>query len=217
MSRQKWRLFLEKFIQRFCEMRRVLVVLLLTLIILPFAFAESVLGVTKVVTTVTSVAPVFQFEFTSGMEDKDAVTSVTAREQSQDLDADAVRPPIVFVPDIRLNDLDLLFTAKLANDAKCYGSYTLTFKAGSFAVVRDGISGVLAPVAVEAKVAEDIASLGGIQAANIRGSNSIEMSFTGNTCSAGALATFEIRYEADSELDPATYYTDISLEVSSNN
>jgi hypothetical protein len=197
-------------------MRKVLVVLLLTFIVLPLAFADSLTEAHRIAirTTVAQVKPVFQFEFTAGMEDPDTVTSVTAGEQG--VDAEATKPPVVFVSDIKVNDLNLIFTAKLANEAKCFGSYTLTFIAGNFDVVRDGVSGVLSPTSVEVNVADDFNSRVGVDSDGIQ-ANSLQLSFNGNRCTTGNLATFEVKYEADSELDPATYYTDISLEVSSNN
>ena len=197
-------------------MRRVLVVLLLAFIILPCAFADSMNEAHRItlVTRVVTVTPMFQFEFTSGMEDPDNVTAVTAGERG--VDAEATRPPVVFVSDIKVNDLNLTFTAKLANEAKCFGSYTLTFIAGNFDVVRDGVSGVLSPASIEVNVADDFNSRMGVDSDGIQ-ANSLQLSFNGNRCTTGNLATFEVKYEADSELDPATYYADISLEVSSNN
>ena len=196
-------------------MRKVLAVLLLTFIVLPLAFADYVVGVGSitVVTKAVKVAPVFQFEFTSGMEDEKQVAVVTAGEQG--VDQEATKPPVVFIPDIKVNDLSLTFTAKLANEAKCYGSYTLTFMAGNFDVVRDGVSGVLSPSSSELKLADDFVARVGVEANELQ-SNSLQLSFNGGRCTSGSLAVFEVNYEADSELDPATYYADISLEVASN-
>lgn len=196
-------------------MRKVLAVLLLTFIVLPLAFADSLAEVHRITikASVAQVKPVFQFEFTAGMEDPDTVTAVTAGEQG--VNQEATKPPVVFVPDIKVNDLNLTFTAKLANDAKCYGSYTLTFMAGNFDVVRDGVSGVLSPSSSELKLADDFVARVGVEANELQ-SNRLQLSFNGGRCTSGNLAVFEVNYEADSELDPATYYTDISLEVASN-
>ena len=198
-------------------MKRITVFVLLTLLLLPLVFADSVGEVHRITikTTVQPVSPVFQFEFTAGMEDEDDVFSVVADKQRQG--EDDPKPPVVYVPDIKVNDLDLTFTAKLANEAKCLGSYTLTFIAGNFNVVRDGVGGILAPVSAEMKIANDFASRGGVVASGTRGANSVEMTFIGSSCTTGDLAIFEVKYEADPELDEATYYADISLEVSSNN
>ncbi|MBR1583211.1 MAG: hypothetical protein IJ663_05660 [Spirochaetales bacterium] len=196
-------------------MKKVLFILFLTFLIMPLAFADSPVEVHRITikATVLPVKPIFQLGFTSGMLDPDSMTVVTAKEQGTD--QESTRPPIVFVPDIKLNDLNLLFTARLANEAKCYGNYTLTFEAGNFEVQRNGVSGVLSPSSQDLKVSEDFMSRGGVETELIQ-ANSMQISFNGSRCTAGELATFEVVYLADSELDPATYYTDISLEVSSN-
>jgi len=166
----------------------------------------------RVVTVVGEVQPAFRFELTSGMlENQDQV--------SLDLNMvtgiDPEKMQIVFVPDINRNELDLTFTARLSNEARCYGSYTLRLTAGDFVVTRtDGI-GNISPSGIEAAVAKDVASRHGVDAQLAEG-NEVNVSFTGVSCVPGDLATFNVRYPQTPDILPDIYYADISLEVSSN-
>lgn len=166
----------------------------------------------RLMTVVGEVQPTFRFELTSGMlENQDEVVL----DLNQVTGVDTERMQVVFVPDINRNDLDLTFTAKLSNEARCFGSFTLKLTAGDFIVTKtDGI-GNISPSSIEAAVAADVASRHGVDA-QLSDGNEISISFTGVGCTPGDLATFNVRYPQASDILPDIYYADISLEVSSN-
>lgn len=196
-------------------MKRLFMVALAVLLVLCVLHADETHFLTvSAAVQYKKVIPVFRFEFTSGMMDEEDayVVTVTGDEMPS---GDSGHRQVVFVDDIKHNDLELVFTARLANTARCRNAYTLTFVAGDFNVVRDGESGVLAPSFYAVSVADDFVNRTGVHVGKMT-IDSIQLDFNGSWCTMGDLATFEVRYEADSELDPATYYTDISLEVSSD-
>ena len=166
----------------------------------------------RIVTVVGEVQPAFRFELTSGMlENQDQVSL----DLNQVTGVDPEKMQVVFVPDINRNDLDLMFTASLANEARCYGSYTLRLTAGDFIVTKtDGIENI-SPTGIEAAIATDVASRHGVDAQLAEG-NEINVSFTGVNCVPGDLAVFNVRYPQVPDALPDIYYADISLEVSSN-
>ena len=166
----------------------------------------------RIVTVVGEVQPAFRFELTSGMlENQDQVSLDLKKVTGVDPD----QMQVVFVPDINMNDLDLTFTAKLSNMARCFGSYTLKLTAGDFIVTKtDGIENI-SPTGIEAAVAKDVASRHGVDAQLAEG-NEVNVSFTGVGCVPGDLATFNVRYPQTPDILPDVYYADISLEVSSN-
>jgi hypothetical protein len=166
----------------------------------------------RIVTVVGEVQPAFRFELTSGMlENQDQVSLDLKKVTGVDPD----QMQVVFVPDINMNDLDLTFTAKLSNMARCFGSYTLKLTAGDFIVTKtDGIENI-SPTGIEAAIATDVASRHGVDAQLAEG-NEINVSFTGVNCVPGDLAVFNVRYPQVPDALPDIYYADISLEVSSN-
>lgn len=169
--------------------------------------------------------PAFQFEFTSGMLDPYNVVVANADAEQYNSnknyneygsEATAIR-----VADISREDLDLLFTVKLANRAKCNEIYTLQFSAGSFAVTRDGQPGTLDPddsPVVEAS--SDISSRLGVAATDVS-ETGLKLRFNGTDCTAGSLATYRVHYTADGTIDENKeheyYYADISLIITSDN
>lgn len=171
-------------------------------------------------TNVSGTAPAFQFEFTSGMSNAKGpvVTNMNADlfDESVDYNEYATRLTAIDVPDISRYSLDLVFTAKLANRAKCNGSYNLKLVADGFDVTRKQVPGKLNPKSIEIKAAEDLSARVGVSAGTVVAGQSINFDFTGALCSAGDLATFEVKYPVDDTIDPATYYTNITLEISSN-
>ena len=66
------------------------------------------------------------------------------------------------VADISRYNLNLLFTAKLANNAKSNEAYTLKFTAGGFNVTRNGEEGKLNPSSELVTVSNSLASLAGV-------------------------------------------------------
>ena len=166
----------------------------------------------RVVTVVGEIQPEFRFELTSGMlENQDQVSL----DLNQVTGGAAEQMQVVFVPDINRNDLDLTFTARLSNEARCYGSYTLRLTAGDFIVTKtDGIENI-SPSGIEVAVAKDVASRHGVDA-QLEEGNEVNVSFTGVGCVPGDLATFNVRYPRTPDILPDIYYADISLEVSSN-
>jgi hypothetical protein len=173
-------------------------------------------------TLVGYVDPAFQFEFTSGMLNttSDLITNASAEIfRNTDYREFGTDETATEVADISRNNIRLLFTAKLANKAKSTDSYTLRFNAGGFQVTRSDVPGTLNPSITEVALAEDIASRGGINAAVANGDNTIRLTFNGTECTEGNLATFNVGYNADKTIDPMRegyYYTDISLEISSD-
>ena len=168
------------------------------------------------------VDPAFQFEFTSGMLNTttELITNSSAEIFKNTTYAEfGTDETAVEVADISRNNIRLLFTAMLANKAKSTDSYTLRFNAGSFQVTRASVPGTLNPSTTEIALAEDLASRGGINASVANADNTVRLTFNGNECTEGNLATFAVGYNADRTIDPMRegyYYTDISLEISSD-
>lgn len=166
--------------------------------------------------------PAFQFEFTSGMLNTttELITNSSAEIfKNTSYIEFGTNENAVEVADISRNNLLLQFTAKLANRAKSNDSYTLRFNAGGFEVTRAAVPGTLNPSSTEIALSEDIASRGGVKAEMANGDNTIRLTFNGTECNAGNLATFAVGYQADKTIDPMRggyYYTDISLEISSD-
>lgn len=166
--------------------------------------------------------PAFQFEFTNGMLNTttELITNSSAEIfKNTSYIEFGTNENAVEVADISRQNLSLLFTAKLANKAKSTDSYTLRFIAGGFNVTRAAVPGTLNPSSTEIALAEDIASRGGIATEVSNAENSIRLTFNGAECTEGALATFAVNYLADKTIDPMRegyYYTDISLEISSD-
>ena len=176
----------------------------------------------KIRSKVGYLDPAFQFEFTSGMLNTttELITNSSAEIFKNTTYAEfGTDETAIEVADISRNNIRLLFTAMLANKAKSIDSYTLRFNAGGFQVTRASVPGILNPSTTEVALAEDIASRGGIVTAVSNGDNSIRLTFNGTECTEGNLATFAVGYNADKTIDPMRegyYYTDISLEISSD-
>ena len=166
--------------------------------------------------------PAFQFEFTSGMLNTttELITNSSAEIFKNTTYTEfGTDETATEVADISRNNIRLLFTAKLANKAKSNDSYTLRFNAGGFQVTRASVPGVLNPSTTEIALADDLASRVGINAEVANAENSVRLTFSGTECTAGDLATFAVGYQADKTIDPMRegyYYTDISLEISSD-
>lgn len=168
-------------------------------------------------TTIDISTPVFQFEFTSGM----ATGIAVAADVDSGVDQYGTEDTAVSVADISKKDLDLLFTVKLANKAKCNESYSLSFRAGSFAVTRDGQPGILAPDADPVVAASsDIDLRLGVTATDVT-EDGLKLRFNGANCTEGNLATYHVCYTADGTIDENEenefYYADISLIITSDN
>lgn len=176
-------------------------------------------------TTIDVSAPAFQFEFTSGMLDPYNVVVANAGAEQYDPNKNyneyGSETTAIRVADIAKENLDFLFTVKLANKAKCKEIYTLQFSAGSFAVTREGQPGTLDPddnQVVEAS--SDISSRLGVTATDVSGTG-LKLRFNGTNCTEGSLATYRVRYTADATIDDNAeheyYYADISLIITSEN
>ena len=168
-------------------------------------------------TTVGMKTPAFQFEFTSGMAT--GITVVT--DVDSGIDEYGTEDTAISVADISRKNLDLLFTVKLANKAKCNEIYSLSFEAGAFAVTRNGEPGILAPddnPVVEAS--SDIDFRLGVTATDVS-ENGLKLRFNGSNCTEGNLATYHVCYTADDSIDDNEeneyYYADISLIITSDN
>ena len=113
-----------------CTMKKLTFIIILTLLAIAAIFAtDKEVHTIRIASVVEEVLPTFQFELTSGMlEEQDAPVL--------DLNQSGTENPenrrVIYVPDINKNDLDLTFTAKLSNEARCQGSFTLKLTAGDF-------------------------------------------------------------------------------------
>lgn len=164
--------------------------------------------------TVSEVKPVFEFEFTSGM--LEGQEPVTVGFSDYDETGDTSRRTVIYVPSLREDDLNLVFTAKLANDARCYGSYTVSLVPGDFFVNKEDGMEILSPSSVVVEKAENIASQRGLEAQYLSDDSGIKVTFNGARCTVGNLATFNVTYPSDPDIKPDIYYADISLEISSD-
>lgn len=204
-------------------MRKAIIITLILIAAMSCAFsATTETHTVRVKSKVGVIDPAFQFEFTSGMLNTtaDLITNSSAEVfKNTNYTEFGTDETATEVADISRNNIMLLFTAKLANKAKSIDSYTLKFIAGGFNVTRASVPGTLNPSSTEIAVAEDIASRGGIIAEISGADNSIRFTFSGVECTEGNLATFAVAYQADKTIDPMRegyYYTDISLEISSD-
>ena len=204
-------------------MKKAIIITLILIAALGCAFSATTdTHSIRVRSGVGVIDPAFQFEFTSGMLNTtaDLITNSSAEIfKNTDYREFGTDETAIEVADISRNNIRLLFTAKLANKAKSNDSYTLKFNAGGFQVTRASVPGTLNPSTTEVALAEDIASRGGITAAVANAENSVRLTFNGAECTEGSLATFAVGYNADKTIDPMRegyYYTDISLEISSD-
>lgn len=205
-------------------MRKAIIIITLILVAaMSCAFSASTETHTiRIKSKVGVVDPAFQFEFTSGMLNTttELITNSSAEIFKNTTYAEfGTDETAVEVADISRNNIRLLFTAMLANKAKSNDSYTLRFNAGGFQVTRASVPGTLNPSTTEIALADDLASRVGINASVANADNSIRLTFNGNECTEGNLATFAVGYQADKTIDPMRegyYYTDISLEISSD-
>ncbi len=204
-------------------MKKAIIITLILIAALGCAFSATTdTHSIRLKTLVGYVDPAFQFEFTSGMLNTtaDLITNSSAEVfKNTNYTEFGTDETATEVADISRNNIRLLFTAKLANKAKSTDSYTLKFNAGGFQVTRASVPGTLNPSTTEVALAEDIASRGGIDTAVSNGDNSVRLTFNGTECTEGNLATFNVGYNADKTIDPMRegyYYTDISLEISSD-
>lgn len=175
---------------------------------------------------VDCLEPAFQFEFTSGMLNEPMAVLVTNADaeviSNSNYNEFASDDAAIEVADISRYNLNLLFTAKLANNAKSNEAYTLKFTAGGFNVTRNGEEGKLNPSTELVTVSNSLASLAGVDTDRSvldNTENAVQFKFNGTECNEGDLATFQVGYTADKTIDPMKdgyYYTDISLEISSD-
>lgn len=168
-------------------------------------------------TNVGATTPAFQFEFTSGM----ATGIAVATNVDPGVNEYGTEETAISVADISKKNLDLLFTVKLANKAKCNECYSLSFQAGSFAVTRNGEPGILAPDENPVVAASsDIDFRLGVTATDIS-ETGLKLRFNGTNCTEGNLATYRVCYTADESIDDNEedeyYYADISLIITSDN
>ncbi len=204
-------------------MKKAIIITLILIAAMSCAFStDAETHAIKIKSSVGYVDPAFQFEFTSGMlnHTEELITNSSADIfKNTNYTEFGTDETAIEVADISRNNLRLLFTAKLANRAKSVDSYTLRFNAGGFNVTRAAEPGTLDPTTTEIALAEDLASRSGVNAQVSNAENSIQVTFNGTECTEGALATFAVGYQADKTIDPLKeefYYTDISLEISSD-
>lgn len=194
-------------------MKKALALLTILLVLIGSVFAVTELHTIRVKSVIPTVTPAFQLEFTKGM-----ATGITvAVDVDSEVSEYGTEDTAISVADISKENLDLLFTVKLANKAKCTDIFNIQFTAGPFAVRRNGQPGYLNPdenPVVDA--AKDIADRIGVKAIDIS-DESLKLRFNGADCTTGSLATFRVQFTADSTIDDNDegeyYYADICLEV----
>lgn len=206
-------------------MKKAIIIPLILIASLSCAFSSSNETHTiRLKSQVGYVAPAFQMEFTSGWLNEPTVQLITNADaevfSNTNYTEFGTNETATEVADISRYNLSLLFTAKLANNAKSTDSFTLKFTAGGFDVTRGGEEGKLNPSSELVTVSDGLDSLAGISRGLLdNADNSIRFTFNGTECNEGDLATFQVGYTADKTIDPMKngyYYTDISLEISSD-
>ncbi len=206
-------------------MKKAIIISLILIAALSCAFGTS--GEThriEIKSHVGYVAPAFQMEFTSGWLNEPTVELITNSDaeifSNTNYTEFGTNDTAIEVADISRYNLSLLFTAKLANNAKSNDAFTLKFTAGGFDVTRNGEDGKLNPSSELLTVSDRIDSLAGLSARVVNETeNSIQFTFNGDLCEEGDLASFQVGYTADKTIDPMKdgyYYTDIALEISSD-
>ncbi len=209
-------------------MKKVALISIILIAIMSCAFSLTI-SETQILTIKSKVGclePAFQFEFTSGMLNEPTAVLVTNADaeviSNSNYNEFASDDAAIEVADISRYNLNLLFTAKLANNAKSNEAYTLKFTAGGFNVTRNGEEGKLNPSSELVTVSNSLASLAGVdtdRSVSDNSENAVQFKFNGTECNEGDLASFHVGYTADKTIDPMKagyYYTDISLEISSD-
>ena len=205
-------------------MKKAIIISLILIAAVSCAFSSAETHTITIKSGVGCLDPAFQFEFTSGMLSETTVELITNSDAeafgNTTYDYFGTNDTATEVADISRYNLTLLFTAKLANRAKSNDSFTMKFSAGGFDVTRNGVEGKLNPSSELVVVSDGLTTLVGLSAGEVdRADNSVRFSFNGTECQAGDLATFQVGYTADKTIDPMRdgyYYTDISLEISSD-
>ena len=206
-------------------MKKAIIITIILIASLSCAFSSSDETHTiRLKSQVGYVAPAFQMEFTSGWLNEPTVALITNSDaevlSNTNYTEFGTNDTATEVADISRYNLSLLFTAKLANNAKSTDTFTLKFTAGGFDVTRGGEEGKLNPSSELVTVSNNLESISGISRGLLdNADNSIRFTFNGTECEAGDLATFRVGYTADKTIDPMRdgyYYTDISLEISSD-
>jgi len=180
----------------------------------------------RIKTTVSSVLPQFS------LENGTAKTNSTENEANRFANGAQYGDPngdiqVVNVQDISAENITTTFTAKLINEAKTAGTYTLSFSAGNFENVWKMVDGQLvknATIAPSTTVAPSVtkatqgAAGNGITIANPV-NTSIKVTFNGKVCTAGDIATYSVQYDQDENVvdnDGAGYTADITMTVTFN-
>lgn len=199
-----------------------LIVILTIIMCASFVFGASLGDIhnVKLKTNVGSISPEFEFVFNSGMkidEEAEEKEIVAKYDENGFHSSYNTEETALEVADISKDDLKLIFTARLSNEAKSTKIYTLRLIASGFAVTRNEAPGTLEPSSTIVVPSSTLANRAGVSAGIIK-EDSIQMVFTGDVCNPGDLATFTVNYQADSELDPSDdgfYYANIAFEVRS--
>lgn len=193
-------------------MKKLLTILTILMVLISSVYAVSELNTIRMKSIVPIETPKFKLEFTSGM----ATGIRVVTDVDSDIDEYGTEDKAIDVANIAKEDLDLVFTVKLANEAKCNEVYSLQFTAGPFAVRRGGQLGELAPQNTAIAAAADISARIGVTATD-NTDNGLKLRFNGVSCTTGSLATFHVQFSADSSIDDNVegeyYYADICLEI----
>ena len=194
-------------------MKKVLAILTILMVLISSVYAITELHTIKVKSNIPATTPAFQLEFTSGM----ATGIIVVTDADSGVNPYGTEETAIDVANIARNDLDLLFTVKLANKAKCKDIFDIQFTAGPFAVRRSGQPGYLNPNENPVlAAASDIADRQGVIASDIS-NGTLKLRFNGTDCTTGNLATFRVQFTADPSIDDNRegeyYYADICLEI----
>lgn len=194
-------------------MKKVLAILTILMVLISSVYATTEIHAIKVRSAIPVTTPAFQLEFTSGMAT--GITAVT--DVDSGVNPYGTEETAIDVANIAKDNLDLLFTVKLANKAKCKDIFNLQFTAGPFAVRKKGQPGYLYPDENPVlAAATDISDRMGVRATDIT-NGTLKLRFNGTDCTTGNLATFRVQFTADSSIDDNRegeyYYADICLEI----
>lgn len=194
-------------------MRKTITMMLVMLVLMTAVFAttDKETHVITLKSTVEAQPPAFQL----GIGANKTNTGVTVFAD------DAAYPPgdplVYDVANIATSDIEVTFSAYLANAAKARAAYTLEFKPGSFAVTRSGVAGTVAPSSDSGKTAvTPKTGLTGVSVADAAGGYKVTATFNGTTCAADTvLADFKLTYVKDPTVDPNSegYTATVTLEI----
>ena len=175
-------------------------------------------------TVVRSVLPQFRLVALENVQDAESVqTNETPNKFVNNGDYGVTTPIVYQVADISTHDIDVTFTAKLLNEAKTGGTYTLGFEAGDFTDVWKVSNGTVTKNnTVSASThtltaATDTKATTGVTLGEVaNNSEEITIKFNGQECVAGDIAFYHVVYTSDNTVidnDGTGYFANVTLTI----